>query len=208
MPLVVHLRDTNPELVKAWTAFFGRNAKVDITEGSVFDLDVSVLVTPANSFGIMDDGLGSQLNKLTEGQLESRVRKLIQDKHAGELPVGCAEIITTNLEKPKFAIIAPTMRVPLRMTNANVNSYMATRAAFRALAAFIRQDREDHAGESRIESVAFVGMGTGAGKTAPAVAAFQMYEAYCQIVLGQEPNFATVEAATAHDAELRKSRYI
>lgn len=208
MPLVVHLRDTNPELVKAWTAFFGRNAKVDISEGSVFDLDVSVLVTPANSFGIMDDGLGSQLNKLTDGRLEPRVRKLIQDKHAGELPVGCAEVITTNLDKPKLVIIAPTMRVPLRMTNANVNSYMATRAAFRALAAFIRQDREDHDGESKIESVALVGMGTGAGKTAPAVAAFQMYEAYCQIVLGQEPNFATVEAATAHDAELRKSRYI
>jgi hypothetical protein len=35
-----------------------------------------------------------------------------------------------------------------------------------------------------------------------------MYEAYCQIVLGQEPNFATVEAATAHDAELRKGRFI
>jgi O-acetyl-ADP-ribose deacetylase (regulator of RNase III) len=208
MPLVVHLRDTNPELIKAWQAFFGRNAKVDITEGSVFDLDVSVLVIPANSFGIMDDGLGSQVNKLTDGKLESRVRKLIQDKHAGELPVGCAEMITTNLDKPKLAIIAPTMRVPIRMTNANVNSYMATRAAFRTLAAFIRQDREDHGGESKIESVALVGMGTGTGKTAPAVAAFQMYEAYCQIVLGQEPNFATVEAATAHDAELRKSRYI
>jgi O-acetyl-ADP-ribose deacetylase (regulator of RNase III) len=207
MPLTVHLRDTNPELVKAWQVFFGRNAKVDISEGSVFDLDVSVLVTPANSFGIMDDGLGNQLNKLTEGKLEARVRKLIQDKHAGELPVGCAEVITTNLDKPKLTIIAPTMRVPIRMTNANVNSYMATRAALRTLAAYMRQERED-SGESKIESVALVGMGTGAGKTAPAVAAFQMYEAYCQIVLGQEPNFATIEAATAHDAELRKSRYI
>lgn len=208
MPLVVHLRDTNEELIKAWTAFFGRNAKVEISTGDVLELDVSVLVTPANSFGIMDDGLGAQLNKLTDGRLESRVRKIIQDKFAGELPVGVAEVITTNLDKPKYAIIAPTMRVPLRMTNANVNSYLATRAALRALAAFIRQDREEHDGATKIESVAFVGMGTGAGKTAPAVAAFQMYEAYCQIVLGQEPNFATVEAATAHDAELRKSRYI
>lgn len=207
MPLTVHLRDTNPELIKSWQAFFGRNAKVEISEGSVFDLDVSVLVTPANSFGIMDDGLGGQLNKMSDGKLEARVRKLIQDKHAGELPVGCAEVITTNLDKPKLAIIAPTLRVPIRMTNANVNSYLATRAALRVLAAHMRQERED-SGETKIESVAFVGMGTGTGKTAPAVAAFQMYEAYCQIVLGQEPNFATVEAATAHDAELRKSRYI
>jgi O-acetyl-ADP-ribose deacetylase (regulator of RNase III) len=207
MALLVYLRDTNPELIKAWQSFFGRNAKVDISEGSVLDLEVSALVTPANSFGIMDDGLGAQLNKLTDGTLESRVRKLIQDKHAGELPVGCAELITTNLDKPKLAVIAPTMRVPIRMTNTNVNSYMATRAAFRALAAYMRKERED-LGQSTIESVAFVGMGTGAGKTSPAVAAFQMYEAYCQIVLGQEPNFATLEGATAHDTELRKNRYL
>lgn len=207
MPLTVHLRDQNEELVKAWQAFFGRNARVDITQGEVFDLDVSVLVTPANSFGIMDSGLGEQLNKKTNGSLEARVRKLILDKHAGELPVGAAEVMTTGIDKPKLCIVAPTMRVPLRMTNANVNSYLATRAALRSLAAYMRQERED-LGETKIESVAFVGMGTGAGKTAPAVAAFQMYEAYCQIVLGQEPNFATIEAATAHDAELRKSRYI
>jgi O-acetyl-ADP-ribose deacetylase (regulator of RNase III) len=207
MALLVHLRDTNPELIKAWQSFFGRNAKVDISEGNVLDLEVSALVTPANSFGIMDDGLGAQLNKLTDGALEARVRKLIQDRHAGELPVGCAEIITTNLDKPKLSIIAPTMRVPIRMTNANVNSYMATRAAFRALAAYMRKECED-LGQSTIESVAFVGMGTGAGKTSPAVAAFQMYEAYCQIVLGQEPNFATLEGATAHDTELRKNRYL
>ena len=93
------------------------------------------------------------------------------------------------------------------MTSPTVSSYLATRAALRTLAAHMRQEREEH-GESKIESVAIVGMGTGTGKTAPATAAFQMYEAYCQIVLGQEPNFATVEAATAHDAELRKSRFI
>jgi len=77
----------------------------------------------------------------------------------------------------------------------------------RGLAVHMRQQRAE-TGQSNIESVAFVGMGTGAGRTSPATAAFQMYEAYCQIVLGQEPNFATVEAALAHDQELRKNRYI
>lgn len=207
MPLTVHLRDQNPEMVKTWQAFFGRNPKVDISEGNIFDLDVAVLVSPANSFGIMEGGLAEQLNKLADGQFESRVRKLIQDKFAGELPVGSAEIITTKLDKPRLAIIAPTTRVPIRMTNANVNPYLATRAALRTLAAYIRQER-DEKGSTDIDSVAFAGMGAGTAKNAPAVVAFQMYEAYCQIVLGQEPNFATIEAATAHDAELRKSRYI
>jgi O-acetyl-ADP-ribose deacetylase (regulator of RNase III) len=162
---------------------------------------------PTNSFGICDSGLAAQLNKKTNGQFEARIRKLILDKYAGELPVGWADMITSGLDNPNLVIIAPTVRVPIRMTSANVNSYLATRAALRMLAAHMRQEREEQ-GETKIESIAIVGMGTGTGKTAPATAGFQMYEAYCQIVLGQEPNFATIEAAIAHDAELRKSRFI
>jgi hypothetical protein len=52
------------------------------------------------------------------------------------------------------------------------------------------------------------GLCTGGGRAAPATAAFQMYEAYCQVALGQLPNFATIEAATAHDQELKKNRFI
>jgi O-acetyl-ADP-ribose deacetylase (regulator of RNase III) len=207
MPLTITLRDQSEDVVKAFTAFFGRNARVEISQGDVFELNADVIIMPTNSFGILDSGLAAQLNKKSDGQLESRVRKLIGDKYAGELPVGLADIITSGIESPRMLIIAPTMRVPIRMNNATTNSYLATRAALRALAAQIRQERDEF-GESRIESVAIVGMGTGTGKTSPATAAFQMYEAYCQIVLGQEPNFATVEAAIAHDAELRKNRFI
>lgn len=207
MALNIHLRDTNPEVVKALTAFFERNARVEISEGDVLELSVSMLIVPCNSFGILGDGLAAQLNNKTNKQLETRVRKMIQEKWAGELPVGCAEVMTSGIDNPSMIVVAPTMRVPIRMTSPTVNSYLATRAALRAVASYMRQEREER-GESKIESVALVGMGTGTGKTAPAVAAFQMYEAYCQIVLGQEPNFATVEAATAHDQELKKNRYI
>lgn len=207
MALTVHLRDSNPDVVKAWNMFFGRGGRVEISEGDVLELDVNAIITPANSFGIMEGGLGSTLNKLSKGTLESRVRKMIGDKHAGELPVGMAELIKSGMEKVPFLVVAPTVRVPMRMTNPTVNSYLATRAALRTLAAYLRECNEDN-GLQRIESVAFVGMGTGSVKCPPAVAAFQMYEAYCQVVLGQEPNFATIETATAHDQELRKSRFI
>jgi O-acetyl-ADP-ribose deacetylase (regulator of RNase III) len=205
--LAVYLCDKNAEVVKAWQAFFGRGAKVTISEGDVLTQQVSVLVSPCNSFGIMEDGLALALHKATDSKIESRFRKLLQDKHAGELPVGQAEIMTTGIAQPERVIFAPTVRVPQRMNAANVNAFLATRAALRVLAQFMRQET-DEKGSTHIESIAFVGMGTGGGRTSPATAAFQMYEAYCQIVLGQEPNFATIEAAIAHDQELRKNRFV
>ncbi|MBA3856829.1 MAG: Appr-1-p processing protein, partial [Cyanobacteria bacterium PR.3.49] len=93
MALTFHLRDTNPEVVKAWNQFFSRGGRVEISEGDVMELDTTAIVTPANSFGIMEGGLGDCLNKVSAGKLETRIRKMIQEKHAGEMPVGQAEII-------------------------------------------------------------------------------------------------------------------
>lgn len=206
MALTFHLRDTNPEVIKAFQQFFSRGGRVEISEGDVMELETTAIVTPANSFGIMEGGLGDCLNKVSQGKLENRVRKMIQDKYAGEMPVGFAEIIKSGMDKPQLVVVAPTVRVPIRQTSTNVNTYLATRAALRAIAAYMREANEN--GGTKIESVAFVGMGTGGAKCPTAVAAFQMYEAYCQVVLGQEPNFATIETATAHDVELRKNRFI
>ncbi len=205
MALTFYLRDLNPEVVKAFNQFFSRGGRVEISEGDVMELDATAIITPANSFGIMEGGLGDCLNKISQGKLENRIRKMIQDKHAGEMPVGQAEIIKSGMDKPQFVVVAPTVRVPIRQTNTNTNTYLATRAALRTLAAYMREANEN--GGAKIESVALVGMGTGGAKCPPAVAAFQMYEAYCQVVLGQEPNFATIETATAHDVELRKNRF-
>lgn len=205
MALTFHLRDLNPDVVKGWNQFFSRGGRVEISEGDIMELDATAIVTPSNSFGILEGGLGDCLNKISQGKLETRIRKMIQDKHAGEMAVGYAEVIKSGMEKPQFVVVAPTVRVPIRQTNPTTNTYLATRAALRALAAFMREQNEN--GGAKIESVAFVGMGTGGAKCPPAVAAFQMYEAYCQVVLGQEPNFATIETATAHDAELRKNRF-
>jgi len=52
MALTFHLRDTNPEVVKAWNQFFSRGGRVEISEGDVMELNATAIVTPANSFGI------------------------------------------------------------------------------------------------------------------------------------------------------------
>jgi O-acetyl-ADP-ribose deacetylase (regulator of RNase III) len=202
----VYLSDKNPDVIKAWRSFFDRAGRVKVHEGDVFDLEVSAVVLPINSFGIMEDGLAEDLNKRTDGLLESRSRKLIAEKHSGELPVGNAEVLTSGIEKPRLVVLAPTTRVPQRTTAAGLNAYLATRAALRAVAAYIR-DADLHRGAEHLDSIAFGDLGQGTGLP-PATSAFQMYEAYCQIVLGQLPNFATVEAATAHDVELKKQRFV
>lgn len=202
----VLLSDKNPDVVKAWRQYFDRAGRVKIHEGDVWELDVSAVVLPINSFGIMEEGLAEDMNKKTDGLLESRTRKVITEKYSGELPVGNAEVMTSGVEKPHLVVLAPTTRVPQRMTAPGLNAYLATRAALRAVAAYIR-NADLHKGAEHLDSVAFGDLGQGTGLP-PATAAFQMYEAYCQIVLGQLPNFATLEAATAHDAELKKQRFV
>lgn len=207
MALSFYLRDQNPEVAKSFEEFFGRQPHLDIAEGDVLEMDVSAIVMPLNSFGILNAGFGSALNEHMGGKFETRVRKLIQDEHAGELAVGSADMIKSGMENVDYIVLAPTIRVPPdRAPSGSVCSFLSTRAALRCLASFMRKEKQEGK-DASITSVAMVGMGTGVGRMAPAVAAFQMYEAYCQIVLGREPNFATIEAATAHHNELKKSRF-
>ncbi len=199
----ITLCDKNPEMIAAWHHFFDRTSKVKIKEGDICDLELSAMVLPINSFGILGDGLAEQLNKKSEGVLETRVRKLILERYAGEMPVGVAEVASSGLDQPPLIVLTPTMRVSVKFQEApSTNSYQSTRAALRAIAAYVRSGER-----TPLDSVGIVGLGSGQGGSAPATAAFQMYEAYCQIVLGQVPNFATMEAATAHDLELKRNRF-
>ena len=203
------LRDRNPDVVKAWQSFFsrlGEEARVDYAEADMLEMSSPVFVVPCNSFGIMDSGLALALNKKMDGEFESMVRRMIQEKYAGELPIGSAELLLTGRDNPSIVVVAPTVRVPSNIMATNVNPYLSTRAALLALARFV--GNLPRAEQGKILSFSMSGMGTGGGRSAPATAAFQMYEAYCQVALGQLPNFATMEAATAHDQELKKNRFI
>jgi O-acetyl-ADP-ribose deacetylase (regulator of RNase III) len=205
------LRDRNPDVVKAWQAYFsrlGEGAKVEISEGDLLEAAPGVIVVPVNSFGILDSGLALALNKKMEGELETLVRKTIMEKYAGEMPIGSATALKTGHDSPGLVIITPTMRVPASIMAVNVNPYLSTRAALLALSAYLGRLEEEEAAELLCASVSMSGLGTGAGRSSPATAAFQMYEAYCQVALGQLPNFATIEAAMAHDQELKKNRFV
>jgi O-acetyl-ADP-ribose deacetylase (regulator of RNase III) len=101
------------------------------TATSLLECDADAIVSPANSFGWMDGGLDAQLTEKYGAGLEDVVRRRITDEWGGELPVGCALTAPLPGARPSFLIVAPTMRVPMRLPADSINSYLAIRAAIR-----------------------------------------------------------------------------
>ena len=125
--MTIQLIDINPEMVGAWRNEFGSYSDIKISTGSIFELEADAIVSPANSFGIMDGGLDGKIRDFFSIEIEEKVRQKISLDHAGELPVGVA--ISTSIENRKFRylITAPTMRVP-EIVASTQNAYLAMRA--------------------------------------------------------------------------------
>ncbi len=184
--LKITLAATDRQLADAWeTAFRGVEA-VNVHRGSIFEVACDALVSPANSFGFMDGGIDALYSERFGWQLQTRLRRLIYDKHHGELLVGNAEIVETGSAAPGYMIAAPTMRVPMVLDRHTVNPYLATRAVL-----LLVRDGSFSTGVfrgepilGRVNSIAFPGMGTGVGRVPAAVCARQMRVAVDEVFSG------------------------
>ena len=157
LPTSILLVDRTPALATAWRRAFSQYDHVEVVEGDYFSRPADAMVSPANSFGIMDGGLDLAIRNRLGSQVQRRVQQVILDRHHGELPVGQAEFVETeNREWPRL-IVAPTMRVPESVSR-TVNAYLAFRAILLAVARFNRES----AG-SQIASLVCPGLGTGVG---------------------------------------------
>jgi O-acetyl-ADP-ribose deacetylase (regulator of RNase III) len=121
------------------------------------------MVSPANSFGIMDGGLDLAIRDQLGLAVQQRAQRVICERHHGELPIGSAEIVETGDPRWPLLVIAPTMRVPERV-GATLNAYLAFRAALLAC--------KRHA--APIDSLVCCGLGTGIGGMEPDRCAVQM----------------------------------
>lgn len=72
---------------------------------------IECVVSPANSFGLMDGGYDLVLTQWYGNQLQERVQKYIIENFYGEQPVGTSFIIPTNKDN-QYLIHTPTMRTP------------------------------------------------------------------------------------------------
>lgn len=183
----IQLIDRNIPLCSAWTTSF-HGTDIEVIVGNIFDTPTDCIVSPANSFGFMDGGIDYAISENLGWGLQERLKDRILNKYNGELLVGQAEFIETYNEKIPYCISAPTMRVPLIITD-TINVYLAMRAILLVL--------KQH---SEINTVSIPGLGTGVGQVNYHVCAAQMKQAYDDIWLNNYTYPQTLrDASVRHD---------
>lgn len=165
------LCDYNPILCTEWEKNFKNEPKVQIVCGDFKSvLEYDCIVSPANSFGIMDGGFDLALVNYFGNELMKRVQDKIGAEYAGEQPVGTCLIVETGNKKHPYLAHTPTMRIP-RI----IREYDTVYNAMRAMLLTVRK-------HSDIKTVLCTGLGMATGKVPATIAARQMYLAYKSIV--------------------------
>jgi O-acetyl-ADP-ribose deacetylase (regulator of RNase III) len=186
--LKIVLAAVEEELADAWERHCGGLPDVTVHRGSILDLTMDAVVSPANSFGFMDGGIDAVYQEHFGSEIQMRVRRQIYDHHHGELLVGVADIVETGDSAIPFLIAAPTMRVPMALRD-SVNPYLAARGLFLLLrygvfssSPHVGQPVRDH-----VRTVAVPGLGTGVGRIDSATCARQVRQAIEDVLLAQPP---------------------
>ncbi|MGL4968308.1 MAG: macro domain-containing protein [Inquilinus sp.] len=176
------LAATESRLADAWEKAFVEVADVSVHRGSIFDVVCDAVVSPANSFGFMDGGIDALYLNRFGVEVQTRLRRLILDRHRGEPLVGNAEVVETGDPAQPYLIAAPTMRVPMVLGPETISPYLATRAVLLLAKHGTFPNGERLA--DRLRTIAFPGMGTGVGRVPADACARQMRAAVEDILLG------------------------
>lgn len=169
----VVLADISGRMTDAWKTEFEGYSDVTIVNHSIFFEDADALVSPANSFGIMDGGIDGKIRDFFGMEIETHVRSRIADEFDGEMPVGSAIVVPTSNRQFPFLVSAPTMRVPEEVA-ASLNAYLAMHAVLRIS---LRHES--------INSLAVPGLCALSGRMPFHIVARQMRVAYDRLVLGR-----------------------
>ncbi len=186
----IYLIDSKKDLGSKWVQVFSGYPEVEVIIGDYFQQSADAIVSPANSFGIMDGGLDLAIRNELGFQVEADTQEVILNKYHGEMPIGAAEVININHEKWSYLIVAPTMRIPENVAF-TLNAYNA----FRAILIAVNNFNESQP-KNPIKSLVCSGLGTGIGGMDSTKCAGLMRAAYKLI---------TEPARIASFAEIHKS---
>lgn len=168
------LADPNGGLCEKWREDFEPHLGVEIHEGRFEDVEFDCVVSPANSFGLMDGGVDEAITMYFGQQMMDRVQNRIIKRYGGEQPVGTSLLVLgSDLgEREQFVAHTPTMIIPMDIGK-TTNVYMAMKAMLCEIERY-----NDNTSTHQIKTVVCPGLGTGAGRVSFDSASKQMLNAY------------------------------
>ncbi|MEQ9371966.1 MAG: macro domain-containing protein [Coleofasciculus chthonoplastes F3-SA18-01] len=160
------------QLFAAFQQYFSYLPNVEIVNDYFQWLpEFDCLVSPANSFGMMDGGMDAEIVRFFGNSLMTNVQQHILEEFLGEQPVGTSFIVETGHPKHPFLAHTPTMRVPMSIAGTDI-PYTAMWAMLLAVR------RYNQNATRKIDRIACPGLGTGIGQIPYHEAARQMAVAY------------------------------
>lgn len=176
----IYLLSCDKTMTEAWEKVFASVPKVEIVH-AYFDNfmenhpEIDGVVSPGNSFGLMDGGYDKAIIDCFGKELMEAVqKKIIHDWH-GEQPVGTSiSVIIPNCivrvsrrEKYVMLIHTPTMRTPERINDPRI-IYQCMRTTL------IEAEKQE------VENIVIPAFGGATGRVAPSKIAQMMYLGYTQ----------------------------
>lgn len=172
----IYLLDRKQNMIKCWKQYFAGIDNVEIVYDDFANFmdtyDVECVVSPANSFGLMDGGYDLAITKWFGTGLILKVQKYIIDNFKGEQPVATSFLIDTEYKNIKL-IHTPTMREP-ELIKEPLVIYQCMRTTLM------------EAIKHNVNSIVIPAFGGDCGGLNHDLIAKMMYQGFCQ-VFGEQP---------------------
>lgn len=173
--MIIYLLDINAKMTDEWDSLFIDFKNVNVVnkdfETFMMNSKVECVVSPANSFGLMDGGYDLAITNWFGSQLQKRVQRYIIDNFYGEQPVGSSFIINASNENinGSYLIHTPSMRYPQVIIDNKIVYYCMRSTLIEAL-------------NHNIKSIVISAFGGSCGKIEVGIIANMMFKAYTQIL--------------------------
>lgn len=189
--MIIYLLSNDNHMTDSWCEYFGNIQNVKIICGDFSDFmkehKVDCVVSPANSFGLMDGGYDAAITEWFGDELQQNVQKYIIDNYFGEQPVGTSFILETPING-MFLIHTPTMRIPEKIIDVSVIYHCMRTCLITAK-------------QNNVNSIVIPAFGAATGRVSYNDVAKMMWMGYSQIV--KEDRSISWEAAIkSHFREL------